>query len=389
MKPDDLQKLLGGYAAGTLTPREREELFRGALEDQALFDALVKEDALRDLLSDRAARAELLAALEERRGLLAWFGWLRRPAAALATTGALAVAVLVLVTVPRPTGRVELAKVEIPAPLGTQQEVRVPSSLSPPPEDEGAAGKRGEPPREVRSRAMTTPPSPPRERDAAPRFPSVSGRAEPPEQELAGAREPALPEPNRDRPGAPLAEGPRAAAVGVQDSARWEAETRREALMVSQRTPPPAPASPAPGAAGGPAAGQTPPAAVGKAPSGVTLAGELTEPRDASERFQTRAAAGAEAVPMKEQLARKKAEPVSWRILAVSGDTVTIEPLPDRPLAVGARLGVWRGVTRIGELTVSRIAASGVEARFTGSSRPRPGDFARPLEPAGSGYNRR
>lgn len=388
MKPDDLQKLLGGYAAGALTPREREALFRGALEDQALFDALVKEDALRDLLSDRAARAELLAALEERRGPRAWLGWLRRPAAALATAGALAVAVLVLVTAPRPAGRIEMAKVEIPAPLGAQED-RVPSSLSPALEDEGAAGKRGEPQKQTRSRALATPPAPPRERDAAPWFPSVSGRAEPPEQKLAEAREQALLEPNRDRPGAPLAEGPQAAAWGAQEGARLEPETRREAVMVGQRTPPPAPASPAPGVAGGPPAGHPPPEAVSKAPSGVTLAGEVTEPREATERYQPRAAAGAEAVPMKEQLARKKVEPASWRILAVSGDTVTIEPLPDRPLAVGVRLGVWRGFTRIGELTVSRIAVSGVEARFTGSSRPRPGDSARPLEPAGSGYNQR
>jgi hypothetical protein len=64
MKPGDAEKLLGGYAAGTLTPEERQALFLAALEDQQLYEALVREEPLRDLLADPAARANLLAALE-------------------------------------------------------------------------------------------------------------------------------------------------------------------------------------------------------------------------------------------------------------------------------------------------------------------------------------
>src|ERR1019366_6497011 len=64
MSPEDIKKLLGGYATGTLTAEERQALFAAALEDQELFDALAREQSLRDLLRDPAARAQLLAALD-------------------------------------------------------------------------------------------------------------------------------------------------------------------------------------------------------------------------------------------------------------------------------------------------------------------------------------
>lgn len=65
MNRDDIQKLLGGYATGTLTPEEQEALFAAALDDQELFDELAREQALRDLLRDPAAKAQVLAALDE------------------------------------------------------------------------------------------------------------------------------------------------------------------------------------------------------------------------------------------------------------------------------------------------------------------------------------
>ena len=65
MKREDIEKLLGGYAAGTLTPAERETLFAAALEDQQLFETLAREEPLRELLQDPAARGQLLASLAE------------------------------------------------------------------------------------------------------------------------------------------------------------------------------------------------------------------------------------------------------------------------------------------------------------------------------------
>ena len=64
MNPEDIRKLLGGYATGTLTEAEQQALFAAALEDQELFDALANDQPLRDLLTDPSARATLLSSLD-------------------------------------------------------------------------------------------------------------------------------------------------------------------------------------------------------------------------------------------------------------------------------------------------------------------------------------
>jgi len=106
MTREEIRKLLGGYATGTLTEAERRALFQAALEDQEIFDALADEEALRELLSDEGYRRELAAALaEERPGwrerLAAWW---RRPlpvaAALAAVAGVLAVGITMLTRPP-------------------------------------------------------------------------------------------------------------------------------------------------------------------------------------------------------------------------------------------------------------------------------------------------
>ena len=96
MSPEDIKKLLGGYATDTLTTEERQALFAAALEDQELFDALAREQSLRDLLRDPAARAELLSALDTPATRPAGFWqWLRRPmVAGLATAGGAVIAIV-------------------------------------------------------------------------------------------------------------------------------------------------------------------------------------------------------------------------------------------------------------------------------------------------------
>ena len=100
MNRDDIRRLLGGYATGTLTDEERKELFAAALEDQELFDALADDEALRELLADSAYRRELAAALREPSpgALAAIAAWWRRPLrlALAGAAGALAVALVVL-----------------------------------------------------------------------------------------------------------------------------------------------------------------------------------------------------------------------------------------------------------------------------------------------------
>ena len=61
----DPEKLLGGYATGTLTEGERRRLFEAALHDQLLFNALADEQVLKDLLDDPISRRYLIETLEQ------------------------------------------------------------------------------------------------------------------------------------------------------------------------------------------------------------------------------------------------------------------------------------------------------------------------------------
>ncbi|MCC6139189.1 MAG: hypothetical protein IT389_01075 [Nitrospira sp.] len=101
MAEHELEKLLGGFAADTLTPEERQQLFTAAMQDQQLFDALADEQALKELLTDPAVRRRLLQALHNTTPVAAaesasWLTWFRRPAN-LALAGGLATAVFAVV----------------------------------------------------------------------------------------------------------------------------------------------------------------------------------------------------------------------------------------------------------------------------------------------------
>jgi hypothetical protein len=105
MSEHPLEKLLGGFAADTLTPEERQKLFTAALQDQQLFNILADEQALKDLLADPAVRRRLLQTLNRTGasgagGSLSWLDWFRRPAG-LALAGGLAVAALAVVLGPK------------------------------------------------------------------------------------------------------------------------------------------------------------------------------------------------------------------------------------------------------------------------------------------------
>jgi hypothetical protein len=118
MTRPEAEKLLGGYATGTLTEAEKSELFSAALDHQELFDALADEEVLREILADPAARQRLLAALPAPERESRW-GWLRRPAAiglAASLAGALVVGVALRMYSNRETPPVvEMAKGTTPA----------------------------------------------------------------------------------------------------------------------------------------------------------------------------------------------------------------------------------------------------------------------------------
>ena len=101
MSEHDLEKMLGGFSADTLTPEEKQTLYTAALQDQQLFNALADEQALKELLADPDVRRRLLASLEQKSasgasGSLSWLDWFRRPAG-LAFAGGLAAAALAVV----------------------------------------------------------------------------------------------------------------------------------------------------------------------------------------------------------------------------------------------------------------------------------------------------
>ncbi len=126
MKREDIEKLLGGYATGTLTLEEREALFAAALEDQQLFDALAEEEPLRELLQDPVARTRLLAGLEQTPP--PWYRrWLRPAAWAVPAAGLAAIAVWMVVQRPASQQPVTIAQVR---PLRQMEPVApVPSPL--------------------------------------------------------------------------------------------------------------------------------------------------------------------------------------------------------------------------------------------------------------------
>ena len=101
MSENDLEKLLGGFAADQLTPEEKQRLYSAALQDQQLFNALADEQALKELLADPVVRRRLLQSLQNTSelgagGRLSWLDWFTQPAG-LAWTGGLTVAIIAVV----------------------------------------------------------------------------------------------------------------------------------------------------------------------------------------------------------------------------------------------------------------------------------------------------
>jgi hypothetical protein len=121
MTPEDIRKLVGGYATGTLTPEEEAALFAAALEDQELFDTLAREQSLRDLLRDPGARADLMAALDPPQRAGFW-AWLARPLiAGFATAGVAVIGGLALwqsarIPAVKPSPPTLLAEAQPPTP---------------------------------------------------------------------------------------------------------------------------------------------------------------------------------------------------------------------------------------------------------------------------------
>jgi hypothetical protein len=116
---EEIEQLLGGYAAGTLTPSERKLLFDAAMEDQDLFNKLAEEESLKELLDDPDSRAYLRDAIGEtlpppekdKKKQSAWSAWWW-PAAGLSAVAA-GLALVTVVGIQKTTERSSTAATEV------------------------------------------------------------------------------------------------------------------------------------------------------------------------------------------------------------------------------------------------------------------------------------
>ena len=206
MAEHELEKLLGGFSADTLTAEEREQLYAAALHDQQLFNALADEQALKDLLADPAVRRKLLHALAQPPGARGWRSWLDRFASrpGLAWVGGAVVGVFAVI-------------------LGLnvyQQSLRQAS--------ESAALEEGRPPDESTA-PQSTPPmqAPPEDREAK------RSKAAPP---VGSAPKDALPKPLNTRERTDVSPPPEGSRSGVEEGEKREPPRQQEAQKLAKST---------------------------------------------------------------------------------------------------------------------------------------------------------
>jgi hypothetical protein len=206
MAEHELEKLLGGFSADTLTAEEREQLYAAALHDQQLFNALADEQALKDLLADPAVRRKLLHALAQPPGARGWRSWLDRFASrpGLAWVGWAVVGVFAVI-------------------LGLnvyQQSLRQAS--------DSAALEEGRPP-DGSTAPQSTPPmqAPPEDREAK------RSKAAPP---VGSAPKDALPKPLNTRERTDVSRPPEGSRSGVEEGEKREPPRQKEAQKLAKST---------------------------------------------------------------------------------------------------------------------------------------------------------
>jgi hypothetical protein len=226
MKREDIEKLIGGYATGSLTEQERRALFEAALSDQALFEALAGEEAFREVLLDPRCRRQIDQALRPAPGFLERVaGWARRPhawalAGSLAATAA--IALLVIRTEQAPQPEIQLArqnKVQAPAPAAdapppaVMPPRRAGSTPAPPAQQKPAPGKKEASPASggvaggVVGGIIPAQPAPSAPAEQAPELAESRAVAPPPPPAMAAEAPPAAP-PEKSKDVSTVAAGP-------------------------------------------------------------------------------------------------------------------------------------------------------------------------------------
>lgn len=166
MNRDDIRKLVGGYATGSLTDAERKLLFEAALEDQELFEELAEEEELRQLLETPGTRDRLIAALEPAPRESRPAAWWMRPWPWALASGALAVAILLIMLPGTNEPLSEIAARIEPEP---QQAASAPAETAPAASAASEAfGRQNPAPRPVQAGELPATPTVPPPADTSP-----------------------------------------------------------------------------------------------------------------------------------------------------------------------------------------------------------------------------
>ncbi|MGC9969061.1 MAG: hypothetical protein ABSE56_00595 [Bryobacteraceae bacterium] len=238
MRREDIEKLLGGYATGTLTEEERRALFEAALSDQELFEALAGEEALKELLEDPNCRRQVEQALREQpQGLIARLaGWMRRPQAwALAgTLAATTVLAVVVLRVHSPKPEFEMARQQAPAAAAPAPSVTAAAPSERPRREATRLARRFDAPATARE---LSPPVMAADRLGAPQPPPI------PAAVAQNAAPPAAPAMNAGGPHdqqqpPPQSSRQQAATVGAgSDKSRVARQSTAESIVVESEAP--------------------------------------------------------------------------------------------------------------------------------------------------------
>jgi len=116
MTPERARQLLGGLAAGILTPEERQTLLEAALHDQALFNEVADELEIAAFLQSPETRAQLANRIEVEPERRPW--WPLR-ARWLALSGALAASIVLFVAVRHRPGEVARPTAALTSPAAS------------------------------------------------------------------------------------------------------------------------------------------------------------------------------------------------------------------------------------------------------------------------------
>lgn len=228
MKKEDVEKLLGGYATGTLTGEERQALFEAALTDQVIFDALGSEQALKELLDDPHARRRLLMALQDRERRQGLFGRLlesmMRPAV-VTLAGGMAVAALAVVSVTKLLETVPPPQPSTPSEQVIAGKKKEAAAAKPGAKDQLDATTKGTKEEDAKRNVAAVAPAssePGSVRDLFYSIRAAGGQqtfADRPSREAAAEQKPA----GKPAAAAPMTEGSGRASVEVQSMAKLEA----------------------------------------------------------------------------------------------------------------------------------------------------------------------